>query len=54
MRALLTILVVSLTCESVANILGILGFLVFAMAALILSCLAENKRKAVYRWHQYT
>lgn len=54
MRVLLTILVVSLTCESVANILGILGFLVFASAALFLSCLAENKRKAGFRCHQYT
>ena len=55
MRVLLTILFVSLTCESIANILGILGFLVFASAALFLSCIAENKkRKAGLKCHQYT
>ena len=54
MRTLLTILFISLTCESMANILGTLGFLVFASAALFLSCLAENKRKAGFKWHQYT
>lgn len=54
MRVLLTILVISLTGESMANILGTLGFLVFAMAALFLSCLAENKRKVGVRCHQYT
>lgn len=51
MRVLLTILFVSLTCESMANILGTLGFLVFAMAALFLSCLAEN-RKVGFKCHQ--
>ena len=40
--------------ESMANILGTLGFLVFAMAALFLSCLAENKRKVGFRCRQYT
>ena len=54
MRVLLTILVISLTCEGIANILGMLRFLVFAMAALILSCIAENKRKVEVRCHQYT
>ena len=54
MRVLLTILFVSLTCESIANILGILGFLVFASAALFLSCIAENKRKVEFKCHQYT
>lgn len=54
MRVLLTILVISLTCESMANILGTLGFLVFAMAALFLSCLAENKRKEGCKCRQYT
>lgn len=53
MRVLLTILVISLTCELMANILGTLGFLVFASAALFLSCLAENKRKAGLKCHQY-
>lgn len=54
MRVLLTILVISLTCESMANILGTLGFVVFAKAALFLSCLAENKRKVGFRCRQYT
>ena len=54
MRVILTILFISLTCEAMANILGILGFLVFASAALFLSCLAENKRKAGVRCRQYT
>ncbi len=54
MRVLLTILVISLTCELMANILGTPGFLVFASAALFLSCLAENKkRKAGLKCHQY-
>lgn len=53
MRVLITILVISLTCESMANILGTLGFLVFAMAALFLSCLAENKRKVGFKCQQY-
>ena len=53
MRVLLTILLISLTCESMANILGTLGFLVFAMAALFLSCLAENKRKVGFKCQQY-
>lgn len=54
MRVLLTILFISLTCELMANILGTLGFLVFAMAALFLSCIAENKRKVGFKCHQYT
>lgn len=55
MRVLITILFISLTCEAMANILGILGFLVFAMTALFLSCLVENKRKVGdVRCHQYT
>ena len=54
MRVLLTILVISLTCESMANILGTLGFLVFAMAALFLSCIAENKKRKVgFKCRQY-
>lgn len=53
MRVLITILFMSLTCESVANILGTLGFLVFASAALFLSCLAENKRKVGFKCRQY-
>ena len=53
MRVLLTILLISLTCESMANILGTLGFLVFAMTALILSCIAENKRKVGFKCQQY-
>ena len=52
MRTLLTILFISLTCESMANILGTLGFLVFASAALFLSCLSENKRKVGFKCHQ--
>ena len=53
MRIILTILFIALTCEGIANILGILGFLVFAMTALILSCIAENKRKVGFKCHQY-
>ena len=45
MKEYLTILFLALTCESMANILGILGFLVFAMAALILSCHCRKQKK---------
>lgn len=53
MRILLTVLFISLTCESMVNILGTLGFLVFAIAAIFLSCLAENKRKVGFKCQQY-
>ena len=45
MKEYLTILFLALTCEAMVNILGPLGFLVFAMTALILNCIAKNKKK---------
>ena len=52
MRVLLTTLFISLTCESMVNILGTLGFLVFASAALLLSGVAEKKRKVGLKCHR--
>ena len=54
MRILLTILFIALTCEGMANVFGTLGFLVFASAALLLSCAAENKRKGDLKCPRYT
>ena len=45
MYILLTVLTIALSCEAMVNIFGTLGFLVIAMAAIFLSCLAENKKR---------
>ncbi len=52
MYILLTVLLIALTCESLVDILGTFGFLVFALAALFLSCKLENKRKVELKCHQ--
>lgn len=54
MYILLTVLIIALICESLVDILGTLGFLVFAITAIFLSCLVENKRKVGFKCRQYT
>ena len=53
MYILLTVLIIALTCESLVDILGTLGFLVFAITAIFLSCIVENKRKVGFKCQQY-
>lgn len=44
MWTLSTILAIALACEALTDFLGTLGFLIFAMTALFLSCIAEKRK----------
>ena len=52
MWTLITILAIALACEALTDFLGTLGFLAFAIAAIFVSCIAENKRKVGFKCQQ--
>lgn len=44
MYTLITIFAIALACEALLDFLGTLGFLLFASAAIFVSCIAEKRK----------